>query len=73
MVQTHLGNFYNGYDHPDYDMLEQRGWALAEYLCLHDEVEEGIPQVGPERGTDPWGQWKRRSSAVTGIGDLAQE
>jgi hypothetical protein len=62
---------YNGSYHPDYDMLERRCWALAESLCLRDEVEDRSPQVGPELGVDPWGQWRHRSSAVTGMGGLA--
>jgi hypothetical protein len=44
---------YNGYYHPDHDVLQQRGWALAECLCLRDEIEEMTPQDGTERGTDP--------------------
>jgi hypothetical protein len=62
---------YNGSYHADYDMLEQRGCALVEYLCLRDEVEERTPQVWTELGADPWGQEKRRSSTATGMGHLA--
>jgi hypothetical protein len=64
---------YNGFYHPDYDLLERRGWALSEHLHLLDEIEEESPQVGPELGVGPWRQWKHRSSAVSGMGGLAPE
>jgi hypothetical protein len=64
---------HNGSYHPDCEMLERREWASAEYFCLCDEVLEQSPQVGMEQGADLGTQLKRRSGAVTGIGDLALE
>jgi hypothetical protein len=64
---------YGGSYHPDYDMLEWRGWALSEYLFLRDEEKEKSPQVGVEQWADLGTQQTPRSSAVTGMADLAGE
>jgi hypothetical protein len=73
IIEVFWISVYNGFYDPGHDMLEQRGWAVAEYLYVRDEVEERPPQVGSELGVDLWRQWRHRSSVVTGTGDLAPE
>jgi hypothetical protein len=65
---------YNGSLRIDSEMLDWRGHALEEYLQSRDEDEGKSFQ--DEDGTGaipPWEQGRRRSSAVSGINDLALE
>jgi hypothetical protein len=56
----------------DFDRLQPCDWALTEYLSLRDEIGEWWAYQPPVvNGVNLWGQWKRRSSAVTGMCDLA--
>jgi hypothetical protein len=65
----------NGYYQDDLDPLQRRGYTLAKYLHLSDEMndEEDEPSNSLPGGVDFWRQWKHRSSVVSGISGLAPQ
>jgi hypothetical protein len=67
-------NSSHSYD-PGY--LQTKGWDLAEYLHLIDEIHAESSsrsfQVSASAGMSFWRKWKHRSSAISGMGDLAPQ
>jgi predicted nucleotidyltransferase len=72
--ETFRISVYNGHSlSNDPDFLRARSWAITEYTQLLDEEREDEDSSQSEIHVEMslWEQDKRRSSAVSGMGDLA--
>jgi hypothetical protein len=64
---------YNGSFHLDYEGLQRRGEALAEFLAMGDQYEDQESDISSTTGSNKYIQAKHRSSAVTGMSFLVFE